>query len=83
MRQALNRSRSQLVLHRFSFRLILLLLITAVQVLLGYASALSDLVFLFAWMCVAIALTFKERPLAAELNHWDEACGFGLLACLA
>ena len=82
MRQALDRSSSQFVLHRFVIMLALLLLITAVQVLLEYGSAFFDLVPLFVWMCVAIAVILKERPFDTNLNHWDEAWGFVLLTCL-
>jgi hypothetical protein len=81
MRQALPTSRSDYVLHRFGFRLGILLLITAGQSLLGYQTAFFDLVPLFVGACITLAIFKKERPLAQTLNHWDEACGFGLIAC--
>lgn len=82
MREALHVSRSRFVLHRFGIRLALLLMITGGQALFGYATALFDLLWLFTGACVALAVARKEHPLAPDLNHWDEACGFGLLACL-
>jgi len=81
MRQTLLTSRPEYVLQRFGFRLGLLLLITAGQSLLGYETAFFDLVPLFAGACITLAIFNKEHPLAETLNHWDEACGFGLIAC--
>jgi len=49
--------------------------------LLGYETAFFDLVPLFAGACMTLAIFNKERPLAETLNHWDEACGFSLIAC--
>src|SRR4051812_27589532 len=37
---------------------------------------------LAAGLCLVLATYNGERPTAAELNYWDEACCFGLLACL-
>jgi hypothetical protein len=82
MEQAVSRFRSVYVLHRFGLRLGLLLMITVGQLLVGYETAFFDLVWLFAGVCIALAIVNKEHPLAGTLSHWDEACGFGLIACL-
>jgi len=39
-------------------------------------------VLLCAGLCLVLATCYGDRPTAADLNHWDEACWFGLLACL-
>ena len=59
-----------------------LLLITALQAVLGYETSFFDLVPLFAGACTILAILTREQPLAPTLSHWDEACGFGLTACL-
>ena len=82
MDHSVSSSASARVLHRFGLRLGLLLLITGLQAMLGYQTAFFDLVPLFAGVCTTLAIISHEWPLARTLNHWDEACGFGLLVCL-
>ncbi len=82
MHHSLPLPSSEHVLYRFGLRLGVLLLITALQAAFGYETAFFDLVPLFAGACTVLALLRREQPLAPTLNHWDEACGFGLIACL-
>ena len=82
MHHSLPLMSSELVLYRFGLRLGILLLITVLQAVLGYETAFFDLVPLFAGACAVLAIFRREQPLARALNHWDEACGFGLIACL-
>ncbi len=82
MQQSLPLLSSEHVLYRFGLRLGVLLLMTALQAVLGYETAFFDLVALFAGACTVLAIFRGEQPLARTLNHWDEACGFGLIACL-
>ncbi len=82
MQQSLPLLSSEQVLYRFGLRLGVLLLLTALQAVLGYETAFFELVALFAGACTMLAILTREQPLAPTLSHWDEACGFGLIACL-
>ena len=64
-------------------KLTFLLVIAAVEQAFRWDNAVVQLSFLFAGMCLVLATCYGDRPTAADLNHWDEACWFGLLACLA
>jgi hypothetical protein len=72
------RSRSTYVAQRLGLRLA----IAGVQTAMGSDNALVQLACLAAGLCLVLATYNGERPTAAELNYWDEACCFGLVACL-
>ena len=76
------RSRSTYVAQRLGLRLALLLVVASVQTAMGWDNALVELACLAAALCIVLATYNGERPTAAELNYWDEACCFGLVACL-
>ena len=70
------------VAQRFGLKLAFLLAIAGVETALGWDSVVVQLACLSAALCVVLATYNRERPTAAELNHWDEASWFGLVACL-
>jgi len=76
------RSSSTYVAQRLGLRLAFLLAIAGVQTAMGSDNALVQLACLAAALCIVLATYDGERPTAAELNYWDEACCFGLVACL-
>jgi hypothetical protein len=78
----LERSRSRFVAQRFALKLVILLAVSIGFVPSLYG-ALGDLALLTGAMCSILAVQRGERPLARTLNYWDEACCFGLIACLA
>jgi len=63
-------------------KLAFLLIIAAVEDALGWDGVVFQLAGLSAALCVVLATYYGERLTAAELNHWDEAGWFGLVACL-
>ena len=69
------------VAQRFGLKLAFLLAIAGVETALGWDSVVIQLACLSAALCVVLATYNGERPTAAELNHWDEAGWFGLVAC--
>ena len=81
MRLPLHRS-SGYVVQRAGLKLAFLLVIAAVEQAFGWDNAVVQLSSLFAGMCLVLATYNAERPTAADLNHWDEACWFGMIACL-
>ena len=70
------------VAQRAGLKLAFLLVIAAVEQAFGWDNAVVHLSFLFAGMCLVLATCYGDRPTAADLNHWDEACWFGMIACL-
>jgi hypothetical protein len=70
------------VARRLGLKCAFLLVIAAVEDALGWDNVVGQLACLSAVLCVVLATYNGERPTAAELNHWDEACWFGLAACL-
>jgi hypothetical protein len=70
------------VARRLALRLALLLIIAVVENALGWDSVVVQLACLSAALCLVLAAYNGERPTAPELNHWDEASCFGLVACL-
>ena len=63
-------------------KLTFLLVVAAVEQAFEWNNAVGQLSFLCAGLCLVLATCYGDRPTAADLNHWDEACWFGLLACL-
>ncbi len=78
----LSRFPSSYVVQRAGLRLACLLVIAAVEQALGWDNVVVQLSSLFAGLCLLLATSNQEHPTASELNHWDEACWFGILACL-
>ena len=70
------------VARRLFLRLAFLLVIAGVENALGLDRVVVQLACLSAALCLVLAAYNGERPTAAELNHWDEASWFGLVACL-
>ena len=81
MRLPFHRS-SGYVVQRAGLKLAFLLVVAAVEQAFGWDNAVGQLSFLCAGLCLVLATCYGDRPTAADLNHWDEACWFGLLACL-
>ena len=63
-------------------RLAFLLVIAGVENALGWDRVVVQLACLSAALCLVLAAYNSERPTVPELNHWDEAGWFGLVACL-
>ena len=70
------------VARRLFLRLAFLLVIAGVENALGLDSVVVQLACRSAALCLVLAAYNGERPTAPELNHWDEAGCFGLVACL-
>ena len=70
------------VVQRLGLKLAFLLIIAAVEGALGWDNVVVQLACLSVALCLVLAAYNGERPTAAELNHWDEAGWFGLVACL-
>ena len=77
-----SRPHSSYVIQRAGLKLTFLLIIAAVEQAFGWDNAVVQLSSLCAGLCLVLATYNAERPTAAELNHWDEACWFGMMACL-
>ena len=73
---------SSCVAQRLGLKLAFLLIIAAVEDALGWDSVVFQLACLSAALCLVLATYYGERLTAAELNYWDEASWFGLVACL-
>ncbi len=76
-----HRFSSAQVLMRFALRLIAFSVFAAVGTV-GFRIMFPTLLILAAIYCT-IAATFRgEAMLGRVLTHWDEAAGYGALACL-
>ena len=76
-----HQSSSTQVLLRFALRLVVLAAFAAIGAA-GFRIMFPTLLTLSAIYC-AIAATFRgETMLRRVLTHWDEAAGYGAVACL-
>ena len=70
------------VLQRLCLKLLLLLIFARLQGAAGWRDALTQLALLTSLGCVLLACYRQERPRRDALNYWDEACCFGMIACI-
>jgi hypothetical protein len=70
------------VLQRLCLKLLLLVIFAQLHGAAGWREALAQLALLTAAGCVLLACNRQERPRFDSLNYWDEACCFGLIACI-
>jgi hypothetical protein len=72
---------SALVLVRFGFRL-LVLIVVAMSGSIGFGSSLAALLWMCTILCAVIALIRREPPFDAALNHWDESVTYAAMCML-
>ena len=76
-----QRFRSIQVIIRFCVRLVILASFAAFGSA-GFSNSLSALLWMAIVLCGVVALIRHEHAMAAELNHWDEMAGYGMLFAL-
>jgi hypothetical protein len=75
-------SKSTEVIARFALRMVAIVAFAAFCGL-GFERGLSVLLWMSAILSTVLATYDREEPLAAVLNHWDEAMAYAALCCLA
>jgi hypothetical protein len=75
------RDRSRQTIVRYCLKLAVFMTLSLIQATLGFPNMFSTLIGLSVAFCVVLAIHNLELPLAQSLNHWDEACAFGLIFC--
>lgn len=75
-------SKSTQVMLRFGLRMTAILAFAVVGGI-GFERGLTVMLWMSAILSGVIAMFDREEPLAASLNHWDEAMAFAALCCLA
>lgn len=72
---------SAVVLVRFGFRL-LVLIVVAMSGSIGFGSSLAALLWMCTILCAVIAVIRREPPFDAALNHWDESVTYAAMCML-
>jgi hypothetical protein len=75
-------SKSTQVMLRFGLRMTAILAFAVVGGI-GFERGLTVMLWMSTILSGVIAAFDHEEPLAASLNHWDEAMAFAALCCLA
>jgi hypothetical protein len=75
-------SKSTQVMLRFGLRMAAILAFAVVGGI-GFERGLTVMLWMSTILSGVIAAFDHEEPLAASLNHWDEAMAFAALCCLA
>ncbi len=70
------------VVERLCLKLLLIVSFARMHGAAEWRSALAQLALLSAGGCVLLACYRREHPKRDALNYWDEACCFGLIACI-
>jgi hypothetical protein len=73
--------RSVQVLVRFGLRLVILGTFAAFGGI-GFGRSLVALLWMSTLLSAVVGSVRRERPLAADLNHWDETVAYGALCSL-
>ena len=81
-RQLTLTSKSTQVMLRFGLRMTAVLAFAALGGI-GFERGLTVMLWMSTILSDVIAAFDHEEPLAASLNHWDEAMAFAALCCLA
>jgi hypothetical protein len=72
---------SAVVLIRFGFRL-LVLVIVAMFGSIGFGRSFAALLWMSTILCAVIAVVRREPPFDAALNHWDESVTYAAMCML-